>query len=210
MNLFVVTLTAEGGLRIEAAWCLIVIMFVAIGGIIFVRRQQLFGKASYLEVNEAEIGIGSGKVKLKANLDDLQIGFKFWTELTTRKIGLPLDEEHDVIVEVYNSWYEFFGIAREMIKSIPVSKIRASQTTKELVLISVHILNKELRPHLTRWQARYRRWWDSVVDDAAHKDVPPQQLQQMYPHYEELIAEMKAVNAKLVIYANHLKKMIEI
>lgn len=31
-----------------------------------------------------------------------------------------------------------------------------------------------------------------------------------YPHYEELIAEMKAVNAKLVIYANHLKKMIEI
>lgn len=210
MNLFTFILTTEGGLQIEIAWWLLVLMLVAIAGIMFVRRQQLFGKASYLEINEAEIGIGSGKIKLKANLDDLQIGFKFWTELTTRKIGLPLDEEHDVIVEVYNSWYEFFGIAREMVKSIPVSKVRSSQTTKELVLISVHILNKELRPHLTRWQARYRRWWDSVVDDPAHKDVPPQQLQQMYPHHEELIKEMKAVNAKLVIYANHLKEMVGI
>ena len=107
MNLFTFTLTTEGGLRIEVAWWLTVLL-VAIGVIMLVRRKQLFGKASYLEVNEAEIGIGSGKVKLKANLDDLQIGFKFWTELTTRKIGLPIDEEHDVIVEVYNSWYEFF------------------------------------------------------------------------------------------------------
>lgn len=210
MNLFSLTLTTEGGLRVEAAWWLIVLMLVAIGGIIFVRRHQLFGKASYLEVNEAEIGIGSGKVKLKANLDDLQIGFKFWTELTTRKIGLPLDEEHDVLVEVYNSWYEFFGIAREMIKAIPVSKVRTSDTTKELVLISVHILNQELRPHLTRWQARYRRWWDHVVVDPSHKDIPPQQLQRTYPQYVELMAEMKAVNAKLVIFSNHLKKMIEI
>jgi hypothetical protein len=32
----------------------------------------------------------------------------------------------------------------------------------------------------------------------------------MYPHHDELIKEMKAVNAKLVIYANHLKQMIEI
>lgn len=210
MNLFILTLTTDGGLQIELAWWLLVLIFVAVAVIMIICRQKLFGTVSYLEINEAELGIGSGKVKLKANLEDLQIGFKFWTELTTRKIGLPFDEEHDVIVEVYSSWYEFFGLAREMLKSIPVSKVRANQTTKELVLISVHILNNELRPHLTRWQARYRRWWDCVIDDAAYKGVPPQQLQQMYPHYEELIKEMRAVNAKLVIYANQLKKMVEI
>lgn len=210
MNLFTFTLTSDGGLQIAVAWWLIVLTLVAIGGIMAVRRQQLFGNASYLEVNEAEIGIGSGKVKLKANLDDLQIGFKFWTELTTRKIGLPFDEEHDVLIEVYNSWHEFFGIARELIKTIPVSKVRTSETTKQLVLISVHILNKELRPHLTRWHVRYRRWWDHAIDDPARKDIPPQQLQRTYPQYEELIGEMKTVNAKLVIFSNHLKKMIEI
>ncbi len=95
-----------------------------------------------------------------------------------------------------------------MIKNIPVTKVRSSETTKELVLISVHILNMELRPHLTRWQARYRRWWNSVVNDPVHKDVPPQQLQRTYPQHAELIAEIKAVNDKLVIYVNHLKKWL--
>ncbi len=210
MSLFTFSLTTYGGLQISVAWCLVVLMFFAVAVILLIRRNQLFGKTSYFEINEAEIGIGSGKVKLKANLDDLQIGYKFWTELTTRKIGLPIDEKHDVIVDVYNSWYEFFGIAREMIKSIPVSKIRANQSTKELVLISVHILIHELRPHLTRWQAQYRRWWDDVITDPTYKDLPPQQLQLNYPHYDELISEMKAVNAKLVIFTNHLKKLIGI
>ncbi len=37
-----------------------------------------------------------------------------------------------------------------------------------------------------------------------------EQLQHTYPQHEELVAEMKAVNAKLVIYADHLKRMIRI
>ncbi len=210
MTLFSIALTTVSGLQIEIAWWVLAGFILLVVGIVYARRHQLFGNISSLEVDKAEFGIGSGKVTLKANLEDLQIGFQFWTELTTRKIGLPLDEENDVIVEVYNSWYEFFRIAREMIKGIPVTKVRSSETTKELVLITVHILNKELRPHLTRWQARYRRWWDGAVNDPTHKDVPPQQLQRSYPQYEELMAEMKAVNAKLVIYANHLKKMVGI
>lgn len=208
MTLLSFNLTTDAGLQVGIAWWGLAVLVLVVVGILYARRHQLFGKASYLEVDKAEIGIGSGKITLKANLEDLQIGFQFWTELTTRKIGLPLDEENDVIVEVYNSWYEFFRIAREMIKNIPVTKVRSNETTKELVLITIHILNKELRPHLTRWQARYRRWWDGAVNDPAHKEVTPQQLQRTYPQYEELMAEMKAVNAKLVIYASHLKQMV--
>ena len=40
--------------------------------------------------------------------------------------------------------------------------------------------------------------------------VPPQHLQRSYPEYKELLAEMKAVNAKLVVYADHLRKMVGI
>lgn len=210
MTLFSLNLTTDGGLQVEIAWWVLAAIILVFVGIAYAWRHQLFGKTSYLEVDKAEIGIGSGKVTLRANLEDLQIGFQFWIELTTRKIGLPLDEENDVIVEVYNSWYEFFRIAREMIKSIPVTKVRSSETTKELVLITVHVLNKELRPHLTRWQARYRRWWDSAVNDPTHRDMPPQELQRTYPQYEDLMAEMKAVNARLVIYANDLKQMVGI
>lgn len=210
MSLFSFTIATDDGVRIDVAWGVILLLVVVLAAVLLVRRKQFFGEDSYLEVDEAEFGIGANKVKLKANVDDLQIGFKFWTELSTRKIGLPFDEEHDVIVEVYDSWYEFFTIARELIKAIPVSKIRNNKTTKKLVLISVHILNKELRPHLTRWQARYRQWWENALEDPANKDVPPQELQRTYPHYTELVEEMKAVNKKLVIYTDHLRKMVGI
>lgn len=210
MNLLSFKLTTDAGLQIEIATGLVVALLIVLVGVLYFRRDHLFGKSSYFEVNEAEIGIGNAKLKLKANIEDVQIGFKFWTELTTRKIGLPLDEEHDVIVEVYDSWYAFFGIARELIKAIPVSKLQSSETTKELVLISIHILNEELRPHLTRWQARYRRWWNSAIEDPANKDMTPQELQRKYPEYQELMTEMKAVNRKLVGYTNHLRKLIDI
>lgn len=210
MNIFTISLSSEGGLQILAAWWLVFVFIAALGIALIARHQQLFGKELYLEVDEAEIGIGTGKLKLKVNIDDLQVGFKLWTELTTRKIGLPLDEEHDVIIEIYNSWYDFFAIAREMIKIIPVSKIRANKSTKELVRISIHILNNELRPHLTRWQARYHHWWDQAIIDPAYKGVSPQEIQRNYPEYKELIAEMKMVNSKVVLYAKDLRKMLEI
>lgn len=210
MSLFSLSIATDDGVRIDVAWGVILLLVVALAAILLVRRKRFFGGDSYLEVDEAEIGIGTNKLKLKANIDDLQIGFKFWTELTTRKIGLPFDEEHDVIVEVYNSWYEFFRIARELIKAIPVSKIRDNEATKELVLISVHILNQKLRPHLTRWQARYRRWWEAALTDPANKDVPPQELQRTYPHYTELVEEMKAVSGQLVRYTEFLRKFVGI
>lgn len=208
MNIFTFNLATDTGVHVDIAWGVFFLLLAVVGVILFIRRKQIFGENSYLEFNEAEIGIGTGKVKLKANNDDLQIGFKFWTELTTRKIGLPIDEEHDVIVEVYNSWYEFFKIARELIKAIPVSKIRNSETTKELVVITIHILNKELRPYLTRWQYKYRRWWENALADPANKDKTPQELQRSYPHYKELVDEIKGVNAKLVIYTDYLRKMV--
>jgi hypothetical protein len=210
MNLFSFIVTTDAGIHIDATWGLILLLLVALVAIIFIRHRQFFSDQSYLEVNEAEIGIGTGKIKLKANIGDLQIGLQFWTELSTRKIGLAFDDEHDVIVEIYNSWYEFFKIARELIKAIPVTKIRNNATTKELVIISIHILNKELRPHLTRWQARYRRWWETALADPANNDKTPQELQRSYPHYKELVEEIKAVNGKLVIYTDYLRKMVGI
>ncbi|MCX7146389.1 MAG: hypothetical protein NT042_09345 [Sulfuritalea sp.] len=205
-----INLAPASGISIEFHWSLIVVAVIVAGGVLLYRRHQLGGKDSYLEVNEAEFGFGTGKVKLKANIDDLQVGFSFWTELTTRKIGLPFDDDHDVIVEIYDSWFHFFGIARELIKSIPVSKVRNNASTKELVLVSVYILNEELRPHLTRWQAQYRRWWDTALADSANKELTPQQLQRKYPKHDELVADLKAVNNKLVIYAGDLKDMLGI
>lgn len=210
MNFLTIDISSSTGIHIGVGWSLIVILITALGIYLYLRRDHLCDQSSYLEVNEAEIGIGSNKIKLKANIDDLQVGFKFWTEVNTRKIGLKIDEEHDVIFEVYNSWYEFFKISRELIKSIPISKVRSNMATKELVVILVHILNMELRPHLTKWQAKYRRWWENASTSSENIGKTPQELQRMYPHHDDLMKELKEVNSKLVVYADLLKKMVGI
>ncbi len=138
---------------------------------------------------------------------DLQIAYQLWVELNTRKIGLPIDLENDVIVELYNSWYEFFRITRELIKDIPASKIKKDTSTIKLVNIAMDVLNFALRPHLTQWQARFRKWYSIEAEKSENNNISPQDLQKKFPNYSMLISDIQAVNAKLIKYRDVLKKI---
>ncbi len=188
-------------------WFLLVVFLIIFIGI-FLNRILRKKRYSRFEINEAEIGIGNQRIKIKPNYEDLQIAYKLWTELSTRKIGLPIDQKNDVIVEVYNSWYEFFKITRELIKTIPVSKIQKNESTKKLVEISIKILNEELRPHLTKWQAKFRYWYEKELIKDENNKIAPQEIQQKYPEFDQLIIEMKSVNNKLVKYTDFLRRFI--
>lgn len=160
---------------------------------------------SYYEINEAEIGVGSQKIKIKPNQSDMQIAFKLYVELSTRKIGLPIDFDHDVIDEIYNSWYDFFKITRELIKEIPVVKARNCQSTKDITRISIDVLNIGLRPTLTKWQARYRRWYEKEIGKPENEKLSPQDIQQKFPQFSVLKEEMQIVNKNLIEYRKKLR-----
>lgn len=113
-----------------------------------------------IDVDEVSLGIGKNNIKLKYNKKDQEIAYKLWVELNTRKIGLPYDEDYDVIVEVYDSWYDFFKIARELLKDIPPTRLPRST---KLITVTTDVLNEGLRPHLTKWQAKYRKWYNKKV-----------------------------------------------
>lgn len=196
-----------GAIQLAAHWLVPVLILAGI--LCFLIWRKCTHKIeSHLELDEAEIGIGQGKLKFKANLEDLQVGYMFWVELSTRKIGLPIDESNDVIIEIYDSWYEFFGSARELIKSIPVSKVRTNESTRQIVRVSVQILNKDLRPHLTKWQAKYRRWWDTENTKPGNLRLSPQEIQKTFPEYSALMGELRQINARLIAYKVRLKTMI--
>lgn len=126
-----------------------------------------------LMVDEVSLGIGNSQVKLKYNKKDQEIAYKLWVELSTRKIGLDFDPENDVVFEVYDSWYNFFTIARELMKEIPVERLKYSP---ELIELTETVLNRGLRPHLTIWQAKYRKWYNENVHNNVGKT--PQQIQE--------------------------------
>jgi hypothetical protein len=57
-------------------------------------------KFSDFEIDRAELGLGDQKISFRANDTDRQIAYSIWVELSTRKIGLPIDAEDDVIAEI--------------------------------------------------------------------------------------------------------------
>lgn len=152
------------------------------------------------EIDQAEIGTGTGKIRLKPNMTDRQVAYAIWVELSTRKIGLPIDFDHDVIAEVYDSWYAFFAITRDLVKSIPVNKVRHDSTQK-IIKLSIEVLNEGLRPHLTMWQARFRRWYENELSKTSGDLViDPQEIQRKFPSYDKLKVDMEKVNQRLITY----------
>jgi len=187
----------------------LVALVVLVAGLLLVNRR-LAGKPLLhrFELVETEIRLGGiGKVTLRPNLQDIQIAHRVWTELVTRKAAIPLDEENDVIIEVYDSWYQMFGRVRALIGEIPSELIRSEASTQEIVRICTETLNKGLRPHLTRWQARFRNWYEDHKDEL--KEKTPQEVQREYPEYGKLMAELQEVNQQLIAYAAALRKIAQ-
>lgn len=168
---------------------------------------KLFPKKRWGFKHDVELNVslgGIGGIKIKPNHELEQIAHKAWTELITRKAGLPFDLENDVIVEVYNSWYALFVEIRNLVKEIPADQIK-DENTQKLVNLLVGSLNKGLRPHLTKWQARFRKWYAVEIKKASNTNKTPQEVQRKFPQYEELTRELLTINKQLVSYVKELR-----
>ena len=117
-----------------------------------------------------------------------------------------MDPDNDVIVEVYDSWYALFGRVRELIAQLPPALVRNDASTQELIRIATQSLNSGLRPHLTKWQARFRNWY--AAQDAQLATKAPQDVQRQFPEYDELMQDLRRVNDQLIQYAGELEKIV--
>ncbi|EGD46166.1 hypothetical protein Cpap_0460 [Ruminiclostridium papyrosolvens DSM 2782] len=194
-------------LSLDVNWAFLALLTVVLIAVIIIRNRIMKSKGVQFEVEKVEVNIGNQKVTIKPNYEDMQIAYRLWTELSTRKIGLEIDFDNDVIDEVYESWYSFFQITRGMIGDIPVSQIRKNDSTRQIVRMSLSILNDGLRPHLTKWQANFRGWYAFKIKQSEQKNeyCSPQELQKEFSHYNDLVEDMREVNKRLVQYRNELK-----
>lgn len=199
---------SDGSFKLEmGVWFIgaIVAMVILTAIWAYLSRGYIFAKG--FDVDSAEFGFGDQKITIKPNQDDRKVAYRIWVELSTRKIGLPIDFEHDVIAEVYDSWYKFFDVTRELIKDIPVNRVRSKSTTK-IIEISIETLNTGLRPHLTQWQAHFRRWYNYQLEKDKEALMHPQDIQKSFPDYEALTADMKIVNDRLIHYRKRMNDLV--
>ena len=178
-----------------------VIIYKILGGYFNIGTWKSF------EIDQAQFGLGEQKLTLRPNQTDRQIAYKIWVELSTRKIGLPIDLDDDVISEIYDSWYDFFSVTRELIKDVPVSKFRRKDTEK-IIKLSIDVLNTGIRPHLTKWQARFRRWYERAINQEDYLEIPPQDIQKKFTQYDELRTDLKEVNERLIRYREKMYELV--
>lgn len=180
--------------------------------IVWFAGRAIFKKITRFQLVPVEVTVGTKnliKYVIERNEENLQIAHRIYIELITRKAAIEIDPENDVIEEIYNSWYDLFSVIRDEIKNIPGKSLQKNMATEKLIEFTVKILNEGLRPHLTKYQAEFRRWYISEKNDSKNENLSPQQIQQKYYKYEEIIEDMKNVNKILFEYGEQLKKLIQ-
>lgn len=157
MNIIDVIFTNRGMINLVVELILVTLICI----LCFMLKRHYYFDKNRFKPSEVTINIPHiGSVTFKNNDKVQEIAYKIWIELITRKIALIYDESNDVIIEVFNSWYNAFGIIREIIKEIPGSSIYSAN---QIIKITIKVLNSGLRPCLTKWQAKFRRWYDNEL-----------------------------------------------
>jgi hypothetical protein len=199
----------EPSIYIQSSWWLlgIIILIILIGYILWYRKVR----GNFL-IHEMSVDISSKpkvSFKVKRSSENLYIANRIYLELITRKAVLPFEEDNDVIIEIYNSWYTLFTTIRNEIKNVSGDYLKSHDTTDALIGLTVNILNDGLRPHLTMYQAKFRKWYSNESEKSENNLLSPQEIQQKHPNYEELIKDLRNVNQILIGYSEELKKLIK-
>lgn len=142
--------------------------------------------------------------RMARDRDTAQLAHEAYVELVTRKVAIPFDEQNDVIVEVYDSWDAMFGEVRRLAREIDADSLSSNTSLRELHDLLIAVLNSGLRPHLTRWQARFRRFY--AIELESSPTETPQEIQRRYPEYDDLVADIRGANDVLMGLAEDLKR----
>lgn len=191
-----------------------IFLLVVIAAIAFIVVYKPLSKdrLSFFACDSIDVSIKGATIKIKKTYQVRQIAYSIWTEMHTRTIGTPIDRDNDVIVEVYKSWYEFFSITRNLIKEIPVAQVK-KKDTQALILLTSSMLNDDIRQHLTKWQARFKRWYAQELKKESNNDKSPQEIQRSYAvskteNFDILFNELQIVNRKIIQYKLDLEKLV--
>lgn len=201
----VFNLRVEGwGLDVHVGIILVIVLAVLIALGALAHRSAARWRLTQADFTFA----GCATVTMCPTDDVVGLAHQAWVEITTRKAAIPFNEDYDVVTEIYDSWYELFQALRDLAKSVPTRRgLRKGSDEAQLVEVLTGSLNEGLRPHLTHWQAQFRRWYDEAQKRPENADLSPQAIQRTYPQYNEMIMGIREVNAGLIEFAEALRRL---
>jgi hypothetical protein len=116
------------------------------------------------------------------NDDTQQVSWQLFVESVTRISTQRLDDDEGLIREALTSLYGLFATTRDILRAARPSA-RGQGITVEY--LAVNLLNRELRPFLSKWHPRLKEF------ENAHPDLPESD----WPHAAECRTELSRVQA---------------
>ena len=173
-----------------------------VGGIVFLLLAGLFRWRHYSSYS-VNVGLpfNLGSRTYDTTPRDRIVAWKLYVQLATRKAAVPFDESYDLISDVYDSLFALFGITRDLLLELPPHEFEREDG---MALLLLRVTNDGLRPHLTRWQSDFRRWWEAAVKATDNHGKSPQEVQRQYPRYTELVSDLQRTNTELSKLADEL------
>ncbi len=182
---------------------LIIAVSSVIAIIVYFFSKKRLKKLNF-DIDECELGLTGGTIRLRCNKIHQQIAYRIWVDINTRVIATKIDLDVDNIRVVNNSYYKCFTDTRELLKEIPVNKIN---NDGELVNLIVRFLNEVMRPYLAKWGVTYNNWYDNKIETDEMKGKNPVEIQKSYPYYEELSNDLLSINEKVMKYSDKLHEI---
>ncbi len=165
-------------------------LYIIIGGvagaaaILVLQRYWMTAQLTEVKITVPQVS----ELTFVVNNDARQVAWKLYIETATRVSTQALPDEDGFLREALTSLYGIFATTRDILKasrpSVPVS---GSPTVEYL---AVTMLNRQLRPFLSKWHPRLREY------EKAHPDDP----ESAWPDNAACRGELRTVQADLVDY----------
>ena len=112
--------------------------------------------SGFLTLSEMTLNLPQfGEMKFAINLEYRRVAWRLFVETLTRVSTQPLGTEDGSLREALASLYSLFSATRELLKNMPPSK-PTSRITVEM--LAVKMLNQEIRPFLSKWHVRLKKF----------------------------------------------------
>lgn len=142
---------------------------------------------------------GLGGIEMEVDQTQAKAAWTLYVELMTRIAVQPLDDENGVLREVLNSLYKLFELTRTILTEIGPGVAKGQNS---LGPVAIAILNKGLRPFMSKWHPRL----------AAYEAKRPDGVSQIehehnWEHYHAMRDELADVQDNMRLYADALAQI---
>lgn len=132
--------------------------------------------------------------------------WEIYIELITRVTVVELKKDEGILREALNSFYSLFGATREILKRYgPSIAVATGKSEMTLGHVAVGVLNKVLRPLLSKWHPLLENYESSRP---VHVSVA--EHEHNWEYAPELREEIEKTRLIMVVYADVLAEVSEV